>query len=52
MAEENSVTVLMAEQRLPEDLYPLLQEAKREFRAGNPELAVLEAMRQTDMSPS
>ncbi|HSH62350.1 MAG TPA: TIGR02391 family protein [Acidimicrobiales bacterium] len=49
VAEENSVTALMADQRLPDDLHPLLREAKRQFRAGNPELAVFEAMKQIEV---
>ncbi len=49
VAEENSVTALMADQRLPDDLHPLLREAKRQFRSGNPELAVFEAMKQIEV---
>ncbi len=49
VAEENSVTALMADQRLPDDLHPLLREAKRQFRSGNPELAVFEAMKQLEV---
>ncbi len=49
VAEENSVTALMADQRLPDDLHPLLREAKRQFRSGNPEHAVFEAMKQIEV---
>ncbi len=43
------MTALMADQRLPDDLHPLLREAKRQFRSGNPELAVFEAMKQLEV---
>jgi uncharacterized protein (TIGR02391 family) len=49
VAEENSLTALMADQRLPEDLHQLLREAKRQFRSGNSELAVFAAMRQIEV---
>ncbi len=49
VAEENSLTALMADQRLPDDLHPRLREAKRQFRSGNPELAVFEAMKQIEV---
>ncbi len=49
IAEENSVTALMADQRLPDDLHRLLREAKHLFRSGKPELAVFEAMRQVEI---
>lgn len=49
VADENSVTALMADQRLPDDLHPRLREAKRQFRSGNPELAVFEAMKQIEV---
>jgi uncharacterized protein (TIGR02391 family) len=46
---ENSVTGLLAEQRLPDDLHPSLAEARRQFRGGNAELAVFEAMKQVEV---
>ncbi len=49
VAEENSVTALMADQRLPDDLHRLLREAKHLFRSGKRELAVFEAMRQIEI---
>jgi uncharacterized protein (TIGR02391 family) len=49
VANENSIAALMADQRLPDDLHPLLREAKRQFRSGNPELAVFEAMKQIEV---
>ena len=49
VAEENSLTALMADQRLPEDLHARLRGAKRQFRSGNSELAVFEAMKQVEV---
>jgi uncharacterized protein (TIGR02391 family) len=49
VAAEGSVTALLADQRLPDDLHPRLREAKRQFRSGNPELAVFEAMKQIEV---
>lgn len=49
VAEESSLTALMADQRLPDDLHPHLREAKRQFRSGKLELAVFEAMRRIEV---
>jgi uncharacterized protein (TIGR02391 family) len=48
--EENSLVGLLAEQRLPDDVHPRLMEARRQFRGGNPELAVFEAMKQVEVN--
>jgi uncharacterized protein (TIGR02391 family) len=49
VAEAGSVRELLAEQRLPEDLHPDLEEARRQFRSGNAEIAVFAAMRQVEV---
>lgn len=46
---ENSIARLLAEQRLPDDLHHRLAEARRQFRGGNSELAVFEAMKQVEV---
>lgn len=49
VAETNSLTSLMADQRIPDDLHGSLAEARRQFRSGNAELAVFEAMKQVEV---
>lgn len=45
VAASGSVTQLLADQRLPDDLHPALRDAQDQFHGGNAEIAVFAAMR-------
>jgi uncharacterized protein (TIGR02391 family) len=49
VAASGSITELLADQRLPDDLHPALHEARNQFRGGNAEIAVFSAMRQVEV---
>jgi uncharacterized protein (TIGR02391 family) len=49
VVETGSVSELLAEQRLPDDLHSSLFEARSQFRGGKAEIAVFAAMRQVEV---